>query len=83
MPKSLKYFFILSFVTFDNYPYSKIIGSLPTVIDINMYDMGIQAGSMMIRKLENPNLLIQSYTTLPILIQGQSTILNKYGKKEI
>ena len=48
-----------------------------------MYDMGIQAGSMMIRKLENPNLLIQSYTTLPILIQGQSTVLNKYGKKEI
>ena len=34
---------------------------------------GVQAGSMMIRKLQNPELLIQSYTTLPVIIQGEST----------
>lgn len=44
-----------------------------TIVDINVYDTGVQAGSMMIRKLQNPELLIQSYTTLPVIIQGEST----------
>lgn len=64
----------IALLTFDSYPYSSIIDPTLTVIDINVYDMGVQAGSMMIRKLENPDLLIQSFTTLPILIQGESTI---------
>ena len=65
----------IAFLTFDTYPYSSIIDPVPTIIDINVYDMGMQAGNMMIRKLQHPDLLIQSYTALPILIQGQSTIL--------
>ena len=60
-------------LTFDRYPYSGIIDPVLTVVDINMFDMGAQAGNMIIRKLQNPNLLIQSYTTLPLLIQGEST----------
>ena len=31
---------------------------------------------LMIRKLQNPDLLIQSFMTLPVLIQGKSTIPN-------
>ena len=69
----------VAILTFDTYPYSKIVDPILTVIDINVYDMGIQAGSMMIRKLENPNLLIQSFTTLPMLIQGESTIPKEQG----
>ena len=65
----------IAILTFDIYPYSSIIEPNLTIIDINVYDMGIQAGSMMIRKLASPDLLIQSYTTLPVLIQGTSTIL--------
>lgn len=61
-------------LTFDKYPYSSVIDPVLTVIDIDVYDMGVQAGCMMIRKLENPNLLIQSFTTLPAVIQGESTI---------
>lgn len=61
-------------ITFDCYPYSSVIDPILTVIDIDVYDMGAQAGNMMIRKLENPNLLIQSFTTLPALIQGESTV---------
>ena len=64
----------IAVLTFDVYPYSSIIDPPLTIIDINVYDMGVQAGNMMIRKLENPDLLIQSYTTLPVLIQGKSTV---------
>lgn len=64
----------IAVLTFDRYPYSSIMDPVLTVVDINVFDMGVQAGNMMIRKLENPNLLIQSYTTLPLLIQGESTI---------
>lgn len=64
----------IAVLTFDTYPYANVIDPVLTVIDINVFDMGAQAGNMMIRKLENPNLLIQSYTTLPLLIQGESTI---------
>lgn len=63
----------IALLTFDSYPYSKIIDPLPTVIDINVYDMGVQAGQMMLRKLANPSLQIQSYTTLPVLNQGTTT----------
>lgn len=63
----------IALVTFDTYPYSTIMEPQPTIIDINVYDMGIQAGIMMIRKLSNPSLLIQSYTTLPEIHQGVTT----------
>lgn len=63
----------IAFLTFDRYPYTSIIDPEPTIIDIDVYDMGIQAGSAIARKLENPALLVQSYTTLPILIQGLTT----------
>ncbi len=64
----------IAVLTFDVYPYSSIIDPQLTIIDIDVYDMGVQAGAMMLRKLENPELLIQSYTTLPVLIQGASTV---------
>lgn len=57
----------IAFLTFDVYPYSKILDPKPVVIDINVYDMGIQAGDMLLRKLKNPSLLIQTYTTLPVV----------------
>jgi DNA-binding LacI/PurR family transcriptional regulator len=63
----------IAFLTFDVYPYSEIIEPKPTVIDINVYDMGVQAGIMMIRKLENPSLQIQTYTTLPVVNIGKTT----------
>ncbi|WP_167956376.1 LacI family DNA-binding transcriptional regulator [Anaerosporobacter faecicola] len=63
----------IAFLTFDAYPYSNIIDPKPTVIDIDVFDMGAQAGSMMIRKLENPSLLVQSFTTIPVIHSGQTT----------
>lgn len=63
----------IAFLTFDRYPYSSIIDPSPTIIDIDMYDMGCQAGNTIARKLQNPSLLVQSFTTLPLLIKGQTT----------
>lgn len=62
-----------AFLTFDSYPYSSIIDPAPTVIDIDVYDLGVQAAEMLLRKLDNPSLLVQTYTTLPVLRQGHST----------
>lgn len=57
----------IKFMTFDIYPYTSILDPAPTVVDINVYDMGQQAGSIIIKKIENPQLMVQSYTTLPII----------------
>lgn len=70
----------VALLTFDTYPYSKIIDPTPTLIDINVYDMGTQAGQMMVRKLENPSLQVQSYTTLPVLQQGSTTRVSQGNK---
>lgn len=63
----------LSIVAFDDYPYSSIILPEPTVIDIDLFSLGIQAGNSLLRKIRNPSLLIQTYTALPNLIQRQTT----------
>ncbi len=57
------------FLTFDVYPYTSIMDPAPTIVDINVYDMGLQAADMIIRKIDNPSLMIQSYTTLPNVIE--------------
>lgn len=63
----------IAFLTFDSYPYSGIIEPAPTIIDIDVYEMGVQAGDVILRKLKSPSLLVQSYTTLPVLLQGKTT----------
>lgn len=63
----------VAFLAFDRYPYANIIEPTPTIIDIDMYDMGVQAAATLHRKMQNPSLLAQSYTTLPILLQGDTT----------
>jgi DNA-binding LacI/PurR family transcriptional regulator len=61
-------------ITFDNYPFSMIMDPPPTVVNIDVYDMGLQAASMLIRKIKNPSLQVQIYTTLPELIVRGSTV---------
>lgn len=64
----------IAFMGFDQYPYTSMTYPVPTVISIDVYDLGVQAGEMMIKKLENKDLLIQSFTTLPCILQGASTV---------
>ncbi len=70
----------IAFLTFDKYPYSKIIEPSPTVVDVNVYDIGVQAGMMILNKIKNPSLQIQSYTTLPVIELGATTVLK--GKEK-
>ncbi len=63
----------IAVVCFDDFPLSRLIDPAPTVVDINVYDMGTQATAMLLRKIRNPSLQVQSYTTLPTLIVRKST----------
>jgi len=63
----------MSLITFDDYPLSHIMDPMPTVVDIDMFDLGLQAGNALLQKIRNTALQIQSYTTLPTLIQRSTT----------
>ncbi len=63
----------IALIIFDKYPYSQIMEPEPTIININVYDLGREAGKIILRKIKNPSLQVQSYTTLPVLIKGQTT----------
>lgn len=64
----------IAVISFDDYPYSRIMEPALTVVNIDVYDMGTQAGIMLLRKMKQPSLQVQSYTTLPVLIVRDSTI---------
>ena len=66
----------ISIVSFDNYPYAPLITPSLTVVDIDMYSLGTRAGASLLKKIQNPEMLIQTYTALPHLIQRDSTVLH-------
>ncbi len=63
----------IAYLCFDRYPYTPTISPTPTVIDIDLFDLGVQTGNMMLKKIKNPAVLIQSYTALPELIKMYTT----------
>lgn len=73
----------IALICFDNYPFSEILDPMPTVVDINVHDMGMQAASLLLRKFKNPELQVQTYTTLPILkIRSSTRLCAGLPKKE-
>ena len=63
----------MGLITFDDYPLSQLIDPPLTVIDIDVHEMGKQAASILLRKIKNPGLQVQSFVTLPNLIVRSST----------
>jgi len=63
----------IGIITFDDYPLSQLIDPPLTVVDIDVYEMGNQAASILLRKINNRNLSVQSFVTLPNLIIRSST----------
>ena len=60
-------------ITFDDYPFSRILKPMLSVVNIDVYDMGYQTGKYILMKIKKPNLHVQSYITLPSLIVREST----------
>lgn len=60
-------------LTFDDYPFTQILEPKLTVVDIDVYDMGTQAGKLIINKMRKPNLQVQLYCTLPSVTKRGST----------
>lgn len=60
-------------MTFDDYPFSQIIEPQLTVVDINVRDMGIQAGKMLLDIVRHPNMQVQTYITTSNLLERKST----------
>lgn len=63
----------MGIITFDEYPLSKILKPMLTVVDIDVFDMGYQAGKCMLSKIRKPNLAVRYYSTLPSVLEREST----------
>lgn len=63
----------IALITFDTYPFSVYTDPQMTVVDINMYEMGQEAGRLVLQKLKHPKRQIQSFTTTPTLVQRGTT----------
>ncbi len=64
----------IGLICFDNYPLSEILSPMPTVVDINVHDLGVQAGTLLLRKIRHPELQVQTFTTMPTLKVRSSTL---------
>lgn len=63
----------IAIMTFDNYPFSMILEPTLTAVEVDMYEMGNQAGRFILQKIKNPNLQTQSFCTTPLIIEREST----------
>ncbi len=60
-------------IAFDDYPFANMIDPPLTVVDINVRDLGIQAGKFLVQIIRHPNTQIQTYVTPSNLIIRHST----------
>ena len=63
-------------LTFDDFPFSKLLDPQLSVVNIDVYDLGYEAGKNILKIVRNPNVHIQSYITNPNIIQRESTVNN-------
>ena len=64
----------IGILTFDDYPFSKLLEPNLTVVNIDVYDLGYEAGKNILKIIRKPNVHIQSYITYPSIIQRESTL---------
>ena len=63
----------MAVMTFDRYPFSDFTEPRVTSVDMNMYEIGEEAGSILIKSLSHPNLRIQTFTSEPCVFEREST----------
>lgn len=60
-------------IAFDDYPLSRFIEPPLTVVDINVRDMGNQAGRFLLDMIRHPNRQVQTYVTTSNILERRST----------
>jgi len=56
------------YICFDEFPLARTMDPCPIVVDIDVYDLGIQAGISLLQRIRNPLLQIQTYSTIPHIL---------------
>ena len=64
-------------ITFDDYPFATYTKTPLTSVSINMYQLGMTAARFLIDKINEPNIEIRTYITLPRLIERESSLLER------
>lgn len=65
----------VSLVAFDDHPYSPMVSPQPTIIDIDLFSLGVHAGNLLLKKIRDPAMLVQTYTALPrLLLRGTTRV---------
>ena len=64
----------VSVIAFDDFPFSRMTEPALTVVNIDMFDLGKQAGRMIIDKINHPDIQFQSFVTSPELIIRDSVV---------
>ena len=63
----------VALLTFDNYPFSMLMDPTVTAVEVDMYDMGVNAARFVLQRIRKPNLRTQSYVTSPCILERKST----------
>lgn len=65
----------VSLIAFDDHPYSPMVSPQPTIIDIYLFRLGVHAGNLLLKKIRDPAMLVQTYTALPrLLLRGTTRV---------
>lgn len=60
-------------ITFDEFPFSQLLKPRLSVVNIDVFDLGQQAGKYILQMIKKPNMHIQSYITYPEIMEREST----------
>jgi len=72
----------ISLITFDDYPLAQLTNPMLTTVSIDMFDIGDQAGKLLVGKIKRPQMQVQIYTTVPhIVIRGSTMPLRNRKRK--
>lgn len=63
----------IAVVSFDNYPLAQYTDPPLSVVDIDVFELGVHAGNALMNKLKNPNLQVQYSMLAPELIVRESS----------
>lgn len=63
----------IAVMAFDRYPFSDFSEPRITSVNMNMFEIGEEAGLMLIKKITHPNLNIQTFTSEPFMFEREST----------